>query len=143
MIGGPDARGDLGRIRNRFTASGVILLYHRVADLDSDPYLLGVSPTNFEQQLHVLRESGRPVPLGTLADPRERRVRPRRFFCITFDDAYEDTLSTAAPILGRNDVQATVFATTGSEGREREFWWDALERIFLRPGDLPARLELE
>ena len=36
----------------------VILLYHRVADVDSDPWNLAVSPRNFRDQMRVLAEEG-------------------------------------------------------------------------------------
>jgi peptidoglycan/xylan/chitin deacetylase (PgdA/CDA1 family) len=62
---------------------------------------------------------------------------------VTFDDGYQETLHTVKPMLERYEVPATVFATTGTIGRSREFWWDELERILLQPGRLPAHLHLE
>lgn len=129
------------RLNHLFTASGIILLYHRIADATGDPYVLTVSPAHFEQHLAVIRKLGTPMHLDELAEAL-RRGRPiRRAVCITFDDAYQDNLYTAKPLLETHDLPATVYATTGC-GRDREFWWDELARIFLSPGPLPAHLEL-
>jgi peptidoglycan/xylan/chitin deacetylase (PgdA/CDA1 family) len=119
----------------------VILLYHRIAEASSDPWGLCVSPGHFTEHLEVLRRHARPLPLATVQ--REITDGPGGAGCvaITFDDGYADNLLAGAPLLSRFDVPATVFVTTGYTGRPREFWWDALDRIFLQPGALPAVLE--
>jgi peptidoglycan/xylan/chitin deacetylase (PgdA/CDA1 family) len=63
--------------------------------------------------------------------------------CVTFDDGYRDNLYVALPLLERYGVPATCFLTTGRFGRDREFWWDELERILLQPGALPETLRLQ
>jgi peptidoglycan/xylan/chitin deacetylase (PgdA/CDA1 family) len=67
---------------------------------------------------------------------------PRRAVVVTFDDGYADNLYTAKPLLERFEVPATIFVTTGYIGRDREFWWDELERLLLQPGTLPETLRL-
>jgi peptidoglycan/xylan/chitin deacetylase (PgdA/CDA1 family) len=127
------------RIRHR----ALILLYHRVADAASDPYLLCVSPTHFEQQLRVIREIANPLPLGELAHhARNGRLAPRSV-AITFDDGYCDNLDTAKPLLQQAGLPATFFVTSGDAGRTREFWWDELQRIVLESDALPPRLGIE
>ncbi|MFQ5530006.1 MAG: polysaccharide deacetylase family protein, partial [Gemmatimonadota bacterium] len=49
----------------------------------------------------------------------------------------------ALPTLERHGIPATVFVTTGYVGGTREFWWDALEAVLLRPGRLPDKLRLQ
>src|SRR5690606_34972594 len=44
----------------------VILLYHRIADVDSDPWALAVSPKNFREHLRILRQERKCIPLGDL-----------------------------------------------------------------------------
>ena len=136
-------RQRVGRIRGLLGPTSVILLYHRVIESKSNPYLLDVSPQHFEEHLQVIREVGVPMRLEELAQGVRARNLPDRAVCVTFDDGYQDNLYTAKPLLERYDVPATVFMTAGKIGRNREFWWDQLERVFLQPGRLPARLQLD
>lgn len=120
----------------------LVLLYHRVADEASNPFGLCVKPAHFEEHLQLIRRLGTPTPLGDLvAAVRSSRV-PDNAICLTFDDGYLDNYTTAAPLLEKYDIPATIFFTTGSAGRDREWWWDELESVFLQPGELPQRLEL-
>lgn len=119
-----------------------VLLYHRVADETSDPYGLCVSPAQFEEHLQAIRDVGRPMPLDDLVHALTAGAVPEHAIAVTFDDGYLDNAEAALPLLEKYDVPATVFATTGPGGREREFWWDELERVFLEPGQRPGTLEL-
>lgn len=110
------------RLRRRGT---LVLLYHRVADLPSDPWSLAVTPRHFAEHLEVLCAMARPVPLREAAEGRA----PRRAVAVTFDDGYSDNLYAARPLLERRGVPATVFVTTGGLDDGRELWWDELERI--------------
>ncbi len=62
---------------------------------------------------------------------------------MTFDDGYADNLHVALPLLERYQIPATVFVTSAAVGRQREFWWDELEKVLLSPGPLPRELSLE
>jgi peptidoglycan/xylan/chitin deacetylase (PgdA/CDA1 family) len=130
------------RVRAEATAQGVILLYHRVADLGSDPWGLAVTPQHFAEQLVALRECGRVVGLRQLAAALVDGTVPDRSIAIAFDDGYADNLHAAKPLLERHDIPATVFVTTGSIGSTREFWWDELDRALLQPVRLPDTLSL-
>jgi peptidoglycan/xylan/chitin deacetylase (PgdA/CDA1 family) len=68
---------------------------------------------------------------------------PRRAAVITFDDGYADNYTFGLPLLKEFDVSATVFLATGALGKDREFWWDELEKALLRPGRLPEGLTIE
>lgn len=121
---------------------GIVLLYHRVADEPSDPYGLCVTPAAFEEHLEAIRAAGRPLRARDLAAGVAARALPDRAICITFDDGYADNVEAAEPLLHRYDIPATIFVTTGTAGREREFWWDELERVFLATAELPPVLDI-
>ena len=130
-------------LRRRFAPRPLILMYHRVAEDGPDPWRLCVSPANFERQLGALRALNCTiVHVSELARNLAIGKVPRRTIAVTFDDGYRDNLEAARPLLEKYDSPATLFATAGYIGRSEEFWWDALERIFLQPGDLPPALEL-
>ncbi|TAN46212.1 MAG: glycosyltransferase [Rhodospirillales bacterium] len=120
----------------------VILMYHRVADLASDPQCLAVSPSRFDDHMRLLSSLGRPVALENMAAIMEEGQLPERAFVVTFDDGYEDNLTQAKPVLEHYGIPATVFVTAGMVGGDREFWWDELERLLLLPGRLPDRFSV-
>lgn len=121
----------------------LVLLYHRVAELHSDPWLLAVTPRHFAEHLEVLPQHTRPIGLRQLSRALlDGGNLPDRSVVVTFDDGYADNLHNAKPLLERYDVPATVFLTAGYVGHEREFWWDELDRLLLQPGALPESLSL-
>ncbi|MFH1868415.1 MAG: polysaccharide deacetylase family protein [Candidatus Omnitrophota bacterium] len=126
-----------------FTARAAILLYHRVADLEFDPQLLCVKPKNFSRHLEYLQSNFQVLSLQALIGMLKQRKLPRRAVVITFDDGYADNLYNVKPLLKRYGMPATVFVTTGQIGREREFWWDELEKLLLQPGVLPRTISLD
>jgi peptidoglycan/xylan/chitin deacetylase (PgdA/CDA1 family) len=120
----------------------VILLYHRVAELRSDPWELSVTPRHFADHLEILRQHGRPLRLRQLVRALRDGNVPDRSVVVTFDDGYADNFCQARPLLERYEVPATFFLTTGYLGHAREFWWDELERLLLQPGTLPEVLRI-
>ena len=122
--------------------AGLILLYHRIAELRSDPQLLAVTPHHFGQHLEVLRDYGTPVSLGEMLEAVRDGRLPRRAIAVTFDDGYADNVDCGKPLLARYGIPATLFVTTSYLGTDREFWWDDLERLLLVPGRLPRTLRL-
>ncbi len=137
----------LGRLRRLRADAGrwfqqrvIILLYHRVLDLDSDPHLLSVSPQHFDEHLAIIRQRCQVLSLRNLQQALLEDTLPRRGVVVTFDDGYADNLYNAKPLLEKHNVPATMFVSTGAIGYPREFWWDELENIFLQPGTLPQAL---
>ncbi len=125
-------------------SSGVILLYHRINTLSPDPWTLAVTPENFSEQLAVLRELTQVQPLPTLLRSLEAQTASGKpLSAITFDDGYLDNYLQAKPLLEKADTPATVFVTAGYLSTRTELWWDALDRIFLQPGPLPALLSMQ
>lgn len=114
---------------------GVVLLYHRVASLPSDPERLAVSPRNFQAHLDLIRRHAACLPLRQLVDQARLGVPSVGRVAITFDDGYADLLHEAAPALVERGLPATMFITTGVLDPPREFWWDALARAVLGEAD--------
>jgi peptidoglycan/xylan/chitin deacetylase (PgdA/CDA1 family) len=130
------------RLKAGFIPGAIILLYHRVTDLSSDPQLLAVAPRHFKEHLEILRREYNPVSLGKFVDKLDNGRFPARTVIVTMDDGYADNLYEAKPLLERFNVPATVFVTACSVGSRHEFWWDELERVFLHSCDLPGVLLL-
>jgi peptidoglycan/xylan/chitin deacetylase (PgdA/CDA1 family) len=126
------------RMRN---PGALILTYHHIADAETDPGVLSVSPRHFSEHLEVLRAEANPVRLTDVAVSGWADL-PARPVAITLDDGYADNLMKAKPLLERHDVPATVFIAGAAGDDEPEFWWDELERLLLRPGQLPQKLAL-
>lgn len=125
-----------------YDQKALILMYHRVTEVNSDPWGLCVTPEKFREQLEVLRSAFHPLPLAKLTKALETHNLPSRCVVITFDDGYGDNLHNARPLLEKYDVHATVFLVSGQIKKQKEFWWDELEGIFLQSGTLPAALHL-
>jgi peptidoglycan/xylan/chitin deacetylase (PgdA/CDA1 family) len=130
------------RLRNWLAPGGLILLYHRVAELPTDPFKLCVTPEHFAEHLVVLSGEYQPISLQRMRQTLESGQSPNRAIAVTFDDGYADNLWNAKPLLEAHDVPATVFVATGQLENPREFWWDELDRLLLQPGRLPSYLDL-
>ncbi len=130
-------------LQKRFTSRALILMYHRIADVDLDPWSLCVTPQHFAEHLTILQKYAKPISLQQLTQAHRQGKIPQRAVVITFDDGYVDNLDNAKPLLEKFNIPATVFITTGEVGKNREFWWDELERVLLKPGRLPDKLCLE
>jgi peptidoglycan/xylan/chitin deacetylase (PgdA/CDA1 family) len=123
---------------NRIDPPVLVLLYHRVTTLASDPELLAVTPANFRAQMRYIKEN---FPLVRFEDEWSDMAKPA--VCVTFDDGYADNALEALPILEEVGVPATFFVSTGNVGTDREFWWHEVERLILGQRVLPPMFSLE
>ncbi len=115
----------------------VVLLYHRVASLTSDPQLLAVSPDNFYDQMVYLKNR---YPI--LRFEEDWTKIQRLSIAVTFDDGYADNVLNALPILEDVGIPATFFVSTGNIDTDQEYWWDELERLLLGDRLLPKVFNL-
>lgn len=95
-----------------------ILVYHSVSDDPPRGCAWGaVSRAAFARQLDAIAFSGREaLTITELADGlRGERPLPERPLGVTFDDGYGDTYR-AVEELGRRELAATVYVTTGAIG---------------------------
>ena len=119
-----------------------ILLYHRIAKADIDPWNLAVTPDEFERQLAGLRRK-QVLPLREFVRLHSQKKLPRNAVAITFDDGYACNALVAAPILESFGYPATFFVVSDAVIEAEEFWWDQVEFIFHAPGfDYEAAIRL-
>src|SRR5882724_181949 len=78
----------------------VILLYHRVTYLQTDPQLLSVTPENFYDQVTLLKNKYALLQIEEFFDMLVHRKKiPKNAVILTFDDGYADNCLEALPIL--------------------------------------------
>jgi peptidoglycan/xylan/chitin deacetylase (PgdA/CDA1 family) len=120
-----------GAIKNKPINKSIILAYHRILNPKTDPQLLCTTPQNFEEQLKIISKFYNPISLAELRSAIIEKKIPNKSTVITFDDGYVDNLLFAKPLLEKYKIPATVFITTDYVNKNKEFWWDELERIVL------------
>ena len=89
----------------------VILTYHSISE--------GQLPTQiaaglFTEQMEWLHANARVAPLAEIVSALAKSTAlPKRTVALTFDDGYRDFYSSAAPVLQRLKMAATIFLPTG------------------------------
>jgi len=110
---------------------GVILQYHHISN--RTPASTSLAPKVFRQHLEILRDEGyRVKPLPELvAALQQGKPLPDRTVVITFDDAYDDIVKTAAPMLAEFGFPFTVFISTDFVDRHQPGYmsWDQLRTL--------------
>lgn len=128
------------RVVRPFVSKAVILMYHRVAEAELDPWSLCVTPKHFQEHLEVLQKYAQPMGLKELNQALRNGKVPDYAAVITFDDGYADNLYNAKPLLESYQIPATFFLATGYVDKKRGFWSDELAQLLLQPGKLPEKL---
>ena len=112
----------------------IILMYHSIAPDEVAPAIdppNRIAPEVFNRQMRFLHAHRRVVSMSELAEQLEAGRTPEvGTVCITFDDGYLDTLTTAAPILDRYRLPATLFLPTAYIDRAENQWADVLHVQF-------------
>lgn len=112
---------------------GSILMFHRVVTPDGNPRLpenqqYEVTPSILRETINFFRERQFVfVSLDDMQDRLSSNHGKERFVCLTFDDGYTDTLTTAYPILKEENIPFCVYITTDFPDRKAAFWWNMLE----------------
>ena len=105
----------------------LVLIYHRVAEPENDPYygpVISATPENFRSQMRMIRDRYRVLRLDELPRDGSLGSLGGPAVLITFDDGYRDNAEVAAPILKDLGVPATFFLTTEFVAGTRLPWWD-------------------
>ncbi|RLU00485.1 MAG: hypothetical protein D9N11_12675 [Ketobacter sp.] len=109
----------------------VILQYHHIAT--DTPASTSLSPKVFAQHLDILKQEGYTVwPLPKLVSALQSdQPIPDRTVVITFDDAYDDIVLRAAPMLKKHGFPFTVFVSTDFVDRRQPGYmtWDQLRSL--------------
>jgi len=117
-------------------AGAIVLMYHSIAPDDVAEFIdppNRLAPEMFERQMAFLNEHRHVVPLSQMLDQVASGVSPAAgTVCITFDDGYLDNLITAAPILEKYKLSATLFLPTGYISRGETQWADVLHSLLQR-----------
>ena len=108
----------------------VILQYHHVAE--DTPPITSITPTDFAAHMDYLQSASfNVIGLPELVDAlRSDRVLPDKTVAITFDDAYQNILINAVPVLVRHGFPYAVFVATDQVGSSSAFLtWDQLRHM--------------
>jgi peptidoglycan/xylan/chitin deacetylase (PgdA/CDA1 family) len=97
----------------------VILTYHSISEGHSP---LQIAPSLFAEQMQWLHDNVRVAPLDEVVRVLvDHRSLPERTVVLTFDDGLADFYSSAAPVLRRLDLPATLFVLTGLCGKTSDW----------------------
>jgi peptidoglycan/xylan/chitin deacetylase (PgdA/CDA1 family) len=133
-------RTGLRRPKRAGRGQAVVLMYHSISRGRPDPWELCVDPDLFVQQVQLLHDRFRVVPLAELRRALIEDEPLARAVVVTFDDGYRDNLLVAKPLLEQHGLAATVFVTTGYVDSGRDFWWDELAAVCAAAGLESKRL---
>jgi peptidoglycan/xylan/chitin deacetylase (PgdA/CDA1 family) len=82
----------------------------------------------FAHLIAALKAQGTPLSMEEVVELHDAgEPFPARSFAITFDDGFQNNLTTAAPVLADLRVPATFYVTTDFIERNRQSWIDRIE----------------
>ena len=117
--------GSWESFRTEFWMRLPVLMYHHVGKSKGGPFPeLTIEPIQFAQQMQWLDENGyAPITAADWLHWCNSGARlPAKPILITFDDAYDDLVRYAFPVLQEHKFPATVFVPTAYAGRSNI--WD-------------------
>ena len=95
-----------------------VLMYHRIGSCPGGDSRLWVTEEVFSRHLQWIRSRGlRTLSLDEAYDCFRTRSRSAGALLITFDDAFAETLDTAALLLRRHQMRGAVFVPAGLLGQ--------------------------
>jgi peptidoglycan/xylan/chitin deacetylase (PgdA/CDA1 family) len=135
---------DLLKLGKLFPASGgrgVIFTLHHVRPARAGSFRpnahLSVTPGFLDQAIFEAKRAGlTPVHLGDLPALLANAEENRKFVCFTLDDGYRNNLEFAAPVFRKHNAPFTVFVTPGFVDRTRTMWWETLETLVRKAGEV-------
>lgn len=86
--------------------------------------------SEFKSFCKDLRNKGEAIGIGSvLSTVNGADSFPRKAFCLTFDDGFENNYTIAADILDDLKIPCTFYITTGFIGTDEVSWTDRIERV--------------
>ncbi len=125
-----------------FGRTGIILMYHRVADPHYDPLRLNVRPEHFQEHMTVIKKYARPAKMSDLADYSDHFSFGKPHIAVTLDDGYVDNFHNAKIICEKAGVPATFYIISGAVDNQEEFFWDGLKSTILAPDIIPPMIDI-
>lgn len=123
-----DATGGTRLLRLANRKRPRILMYHRIID---QPFVAGLPPEQFDQQMAYLSKHYRVVPVEQLiSELKSDTVKPYTI-SLTFDDGHFDFYTTTWPTLKKFNLPATLYLATGFVSNECWLWPDYLRYTLL------------
>ena len=111
----------------------IVLTYHRIAELEMDPFydpVISATPESFRTQIQWLHSRMRIITLDELINQVVGGLSWREpVMLLTFDDGYRDNFEFAAPLLREQNIPATFFIPTGFVELAKLPWWDHIAYV--------------
>lgn len=102
----------------------LILLYHKICELERDWNELAVKPETFINQMRYLQSKYTIIRSDDDWDQCNQDA-----VVVTFDDGFEDNYTNAFPILEKLQIPATFFISTGNIDSKNEIWCNELVKV--------------
>lgn len=123
-----EATGGLALLRFFTRNRPRILMYHRVID---EPFVAGLTPEKFAQQMKYIAQKFRVVPINQLVDELiNDQIKPYTL-ALTFDDGHSDFYTNTWPLIQRFKLPASLYITTGFIDQKLWLWPDLLRYVLL------------
>jgi peptidoglycan/xylan/chitin deacetylase (PgdA/CDA1 family) len=112
-------------------SAAVILQYHHVSD--TTPKSTSISPAQFEVHLQYLKDNGfTVVALSEIMNSiKKQQPLKDKIVAITFDDAYQDNVTFAKPLLDKFNYPYTIFVNPSiiNRGSKSYLSWQQLKSL--------------
>ncbi|WP_028580734.1 polysaccharide deacetylase family protein [Desulfogranum japonicum] len=124
-----------GVLRRRLRNRCIIFAAHRVVDqrsYDQCSFQKSIQVTSggFRLFLKNLKKDFNVVPLSSLLHTKKKEdPDDMPLAVITFDDGWRDNYELGFPIIGQEQVPATIFLTTDYIDNDFGFWWQSLGEV--------------
>ena len=114
----------------------LVLCYHKIGSIEDDWNGITITPDAFRQQLIWLKENYTIRNIGECSSGLSERD-----VIITFDDGYEDSFTTALPVLEELEIPVAFFISTGCLDTDKEDWCNELSWILRGAQLYPSRFD--